>query len=149
MNWNASGGRRNAPYLSRADSRASDDAITEYMFESWQNVDFETDCLDKAIMTAPRLSVQLIASFVLALAAAASAPQIVLHFARNNQVLATNMFALSAFILGPLWVVLAWIILHNHGKRALWVLIGFPFALYSTVLALFFAWGCVTGRGCL
>lgn len=100
-------------------------------------------------MTAPRLAVQLIASFVLALAAAASAPQIVLHFAKNNQVLATNMFALSAFILGPLWVVLTWILFRNHGKRALSALVGFPFALYNTAIALLLVWGCVTGRGCL
>jgi hypothetical protein len=72
----------------------------------------------------------------------------VFRFTRNNG-LATYTFAVSAFLLGPAWAILASILLRRHGKDALWVLIGRPFALYCIGLLLLIMLACVTGQGCL
>ncbi|HVV46374.1 MAG TPA: hypothetical protein VHC72_14275 [Bryobacteraceae bacterium] len=45
-------------------------------------------------------------------------------------------FALAAFVTGPGWIVLSGIALHSSGRRALWMLPGFPFALRGTGLFL-------------
>lgn len=99
-------------------------------------------------MNTPRLSVQLWGWFILALVGAGCAPQILFAFTRNNE-LTTTMFTCSAFIIGPVWVIWALILIGNHGRRALWVLIGLPIALYCPAVIFILIWACATGRGCL
>lgn len=38
-------------------------------------------------------------------------------------------FELAAFVIGPGWIVLVVLAIRRYGRRALWALIGFPFAL--------------------
>ena len=94
-------------------------------------------------MTSPKLSLLLAASFVLA--ALGSAPIPLFHLAGYND-LKTDTLSLSAFVVGPVWVILVSIARRRYGKRALWIFIGLPFALYSTGLMIFFIVGCLMGH---
>lgn len=60
-----------------------------------------------------------------------------------------QMLGVSAYAVGPIWIVLALVILHRHGKRGLWVLLGLPFALSGTGIVALLIWACATGRGCV
>jgi len=60
----------------------------------------------------------------------------------------TWMYVLGAFVIGPVWAIVAISILRSCGKRAWWDLLGLPFALNcnGTFLPVFV--GCVTGHPC-
>jgi hypothetical protein len=88
------------------------------------------------------------ASFILAAVGALLNPKLVLHFV-PDQALATNLFGLSAFVIGPAWATLAVILLRRNGKRGLWILIGLPFALNCTAFFVLIIFACATGQGCL
>ena|SRR5690348_18489064 len=83
-------------------------------------------------MAASKFSILLAFSFILAIVGAASAATVYL----KNYDLGIVLFICSALFVGPAWVILAWILLRSYGKRARWVLIGSPFALYCTGVAL-------------
>ena len=99
-------------------------------------------------MSAPSFSDLLSASFILAVSAGLCTPQLVFPLTKDNQ-LTSTLFTLSALIIGPAWAILTFILLRNHGKAALWVLIGFPLALNCTAQLFLLLLACATGNGCL
>ena len=96
-------------------------------------------------MNKPPLSILLVGSFVLAIAGLATSPWMALI--GNNQ--ATNEIMWSIGLAGPLWVVLALISFLRYGKRALWILLGLPFALASHAWLVLLMIACSKGEGCL
>lgn len=74
-----------------------------------------------------RFSVLLATSFAVA-AIGCVAPWFIFRLTGSNP-LTTNTFVLGAFVIGPVWAILASVCLWRYGKRGLWVLIGLPFAL--------------------
>jgi hypothetical protein len=90
---------------------------------------------------------QVAASFALAVLSAICAPQIVHSVTKSNDVM-TWMDELGTFMIGPAWVILALNIVLSGGKRALWILVGLPFALYCDGIFLLVFVGCVTGHPC-
>jgi hypothetical protein len=47
-----------------------------------------------------------------------------------------------------LWILTFAMAMHARGKRALWLLLGAPFAFLPLWLVLALIWSCGTGRGC-
>jgi hypothetical protein len=91
---------------------------------------------------------QLVVSFVLAAFAVLCSPWVVFPLTKNNE-LTSDMFVLSAVIIGPTWAIMAVRVLRFNWKRGLWVLIGLPFALSSTWLFLMIPIGCAFWGNCL
>lgn len=67
---------------------------------------------------------------------------------KNNE-LTTDLSFFSAYILGPAWIALAFVLLYRYRARALWVLIGFPFAFFSTGLFSLIWMSCAFGHDCI
>jgi hypothetical protein len=101
-------------------------------------------------VSAPRFTVPLSISFILAVLAALCAPWFVWPVTRSNE-LTGDLLWFSALVLGPAWAILAFNLIRRYGKAALWVLIGLPLALGCTGLMSSFFLGCFIGdgRGCL
>ena len=92
------------------------------------------------------LSVLLVGSFVLAISGFVSSPW--MNFITRSQQ-STSVIAWSGKFVGPAWVILALISLLCFGKRALWVLLGLPFALASEAWLVLVMVACSRGTGCL
>jgi hypothetical protein len=92
------------------------------------------------------LRILLTISFVLAFAGIV--PWIVVGPLRTNR-LSDQALGFSIYVIGPIWLILAAIVLLRYRRRGLWVLLGLPFALSGDAWLVVLIAACSRGNGCL
>jgi hypothetical protein len=98
-------------------------------------------------MTKPGLSVLLVSSFILAIAAFVGSPWIFWDLTKDQHF--TDEVRVWSMLIGPIWILFASISVWCYGRSALWVLLGLPFALASDAWYVGLMFACSTGHGCL
>ena len=97
-------------------------------------------------MAMPGLRTLLTVSFVLAFAGIV--PWIVVGLMGTNR-LSDQAVGFSIYVIGPVWLILAAIVLLRYRRRGLWILLGLPFALSGAAWFALLIAACSSGHGCL